>query len=85
MPGCGGMTLRNKCIHVSNEYELGRKEVSLQRFKYVRYDIYGGQEGKKDTIGYFPSTSLWLHEGLHWKHMTLCSSCPCGSIEGRVF
>jgi hypothetical protein len=41
------MTLLRKCIHVSDEYELGRKEVSLQRFKYVTYDIDGGQERKK--------------------------------------
>jgi hypothetical protein len=31
-----------KCIHVSDEYELGRKEVPLQSFKYVAYDIDGG-------------------------------------------
>jgi hypothetical protein len=41
------MPLLRKCIHVSDEYEFGRKEVSLQRFKYVTYDIDGGQEGKK--------------------------------------
>jgi hypothetical protein len=40
------MTLLSKCIHVSDEYELGRKEVSLQIFKYVTYDIDGGQERK---------------------------------------
>jgi dTDP-D-glucose 4,6-dehydratase len=40
------MTLLRKCIHVSNEYELGRKDVSLQSFKYVTYDIGGGQERK---------------------------------------
>jgi DNA polymerase II large subunit len=45
-PRCGGMTLLRKCIHVSDEYELGRKEVTLQRFKYVTYDIDGGQERK---------------------------------------
>jgi hypothetical protein len=28
-------------------YELGRKEVTLQRFKYVTYDNDGGQERKK--------------------------------------
>jgi hypothetical protein len=41
------MTLLSKCIHVSDEHELGRKEVSLQSFKYVTYDIDGGQERKK--------------------------------------
>jgi hypothetical protein len=46
-PRCGGMKLLRKCIHVSNEYELGRKEVALQIFKYVAYDIDGGQERKK--------------------------------------
>jgi hypothetical protein len=40
------MTLLRKCIHVRNEYELGRKEISLQRLKYVAYDIDGGQENK---------------------------------------
>jgi hypothetical protein len=38
---CGGMTLLSKCIHVRNEYELGRKEVFMQKFKYVTYDIDG--------------------------------------------
>jgi hypothetical protein len=37
------MKLLGKCIHVSDEYELGRKEVALQIFKYVTYDIDGGQ------------------------------------------
>jgi len=41
------MALLRKCIHVSEEYELGRKEVDLQRFKYVTYDIEGGHERKK--------------------------------------
>jgi hypothetical protein len=46
-PSCGGMELLSKCIHVNDEYELGRKEVSLQIFKYVTYDIDGGKERKK--------------------------------------
>jgi hypothetical protein len=41
------MTLLRKCIHVSDEYELGRKEVVLKSFKYVTYDIDGGQKRKK--------------------------------------
>jgi hypothetical protein len=40
------MELLSKCIHVSNEYELGRKEVDLQSFKYVAYDIDEGWERK---------------------------------------
>jgi dTDP-D-glucose 4,6-dehydratase len=40
------MELLSKCIHVSDEYELGRKEVLLQSFKYVAYDIDGGKETK---------------------------------------
>jgi hypothetical protein len=40
------MELLNKGIHLSDEYELGRKDVSLQIFKYVAYDIDGGQERK---------------------------------------
>jgi hypothetical protein len=40
------MKLLRKCIHVSDEYELGRKEVTLQRFKYVACDIDGGEERK---------------------------------------
>jgi hypothetical protein len=45
-PNCGGMALLKKCIHVSDEYEFWRKEVSFQSFKYVTYDIDGGQERK---------------------------------------
>jgi hypothetical protein len=41
------MSLIRKYIHVRDEYELRRKEVSLQRFKYVSYDIDGGQEKKR--------------------------------------
>jgi hypothetical protein len=41
------MTLLSKCIHVIYGYELGRKDVSLQRFKYVAYYIDGGKERKK--------------------------------------
>jgi hypothetical protein len=40
------MALIIKCIHVSDEYEMGRKEASLQIFKYVIYDIDGGHERK---------------------------------------
>jgi hypothetical protein len=40
------MELLRKCMHVSDEYELGRKEVDLQSFKYVMYDIEGGHERK---------------------------------------
>jgi hypothetical protein len=36
-----------QCIHVSDEYELGRKEAYLKRFKYVMYDIEVGNERKK--------------------------------------
>jgi hypothetical protein len=35
------MKLLIKCIHVRVDYELGRKEVALKRFKYVTYDIDG--------------------------------------------
>jgi hypothetical protein len=41
------MKLFIKFIHVGDGYELGRKEVTLHRFKYVTYDIDGGQERKK--------------------------------------
>jgi rRNA maturation protein Nop10 len=41
-PRCGGNTLLSMCILVSDEYEFGRKEVSLEIFKYVSYDIDGG-------------------------------------------
>jgi hypothetical protein len=40
------MKLLRKYIHVSNEYELVKKEVSLQIFKYVAYDIDVEQERK---------------------------------------
>ena len=52
------MTLLRKCIHVRDEYELGRKEVSLPSFKYVTHNIDRGQEIKKYTIGDFPSMSM---------------------------
>ena len=50
MPRCSRITLLSKCIYVSDEYELGRKEVSLQRFKYVTYDIDGGHERRKTQL-----------------------------------
>jgi hypothetical protein len=40
------MELLRKCIHVSDEYELGREEVSLKIFNYVAYDIDRGNERK---------------------------------------
>jgi hypothetical protein len=46
-PRFGGMELLRKSIHLSDEYELGRKEVSLKRFKYAAYDIDGGKKRKK--------------------------------------
>ena len=46
-PRCGGMAFLDKCIHVTDENELGRHEVNLQSFKYVTYDIGGGNERKK--------------------------------------
>ena len=45
--GCGGMTFLNKCIHVTDEHECGRHEVNLQSFKYVTFDIGGGNEREK--------------------------------------
>ena len=33
--------------YVTDEHELGRHEVNLQSFKYVMYDIDGGNERKK--------------------------------------
>ena len=44
---CRGMEFLDKCIHVTNEHELGRHEVNLQSLKYVMYDIDGGNEIKK--------------------------------------
>jgi len=41
------MELLSKCIHVSDEYELGRKKISLKIFKYVAYDIDERKERKK--------------------------------------
>jgi hypothetical protein len=37
------MILLSKCIHVSNEYEFGRKDVILESFQYVTYE---GRERK---------------------------------------
>ena len=36
----------DKCIHFTDEHDLGRHEVNLQSFKYVMYDISGGNERK---------------------------------------
>ena len=44
---CGGMEFLDKFIHVIDEHELGRHEVNLYSFKYVTYDITGGNERKK--------------------------------------
>jgi hypothetical protein len=41
------MELLNKCMHVSDKYEFGRKEVDKQSFKYVMYDLGGGHKRKK--------------------------------------
>ena len=46
-PRCGGMAFLDKCIHVTDEHELGRHEVNLHSFKYVTYDIGGGNEETK--------------------------------------
>ena len=46
-PRCGGMEFSDKCIHVTDEHELGRHEVNLKSFKSVMYDIDGGNERKK--------------------------------------
>ena len=43
----GGMAFLDKCIHVTDDHELGRHEVNLWSFKYVTYDIGGGNERKK--------------------------------------
>ena len=51
------MALLIKCIHVSDEYELGRKEASLQTFKYVAYDIDGGRERKKIQL---VTSQVWV-------------------------
>jgi hypothetical protein len=38
---CGGMALLSKCVHLSDVYELGRKDVDMKSFKYVTYNIGG--------------------------------------------
>jgi hypothetical protein len=45
-PRCGGMELLRNCIHVSDNYEFGRKVVDLKIFTYVTYDIDKGHERK---------------------------------------
>ena len=56
-PKCSGMKLLRKCIHVSDEHELGRKLVSLKNLKYVAYDIDGGQERKNIQL---VTSQVWL-------------------------
>jgi len=51
------MELLRKCIHESDEYEVGRKEVSLKIFKYVIYDIDKGQERKNIEL---VTSKVWV-------------------------
>ena len=46
-PRCVGMSLLSKCVHVSDDHELGQMEVNSQRFQYVMYDFEGGKSGRK--------------------------------------
>jgi hypothetical protein len=41
MPHVWWNDITKKVHPIRNEYELGRKEVFLQKFKYVAYDIDG--------------------------------------------
>ena len=41
------MEFFDKCIHVTDEHELGIHEMNLQSFNNVTYDISGGNERKK--------------------------------------
>ena len=49
-PRCGGMAFLDKCIHVTNEHELGRHEVNLQSFNMSRMISVEGMKGKKDNL-----------------------------------
>ena len=40
-------SLLSKCVHVSNDHELGWMEVNSQRFEYITYDFEGGKLGRK--------------------------------------
>jgi dTDP-D-glucose 4,6-dehydratase len=44
------MTVLRKYMYVNDEYELGRKVVTLKSFQYVTYDIDGGQEIKNKRL-----------------------------------
>ena len=46
-PWCGGMALLRKCVHVSDDHELGWMEVNSQRFDYITYHFEGGKSGRK--------------------------------------
>ena len=41
------MSLLSKCVHVSDDHELGQMEVNLPRFEYITYDFEGGKLGRK--------------------------------------
>ena len=42
-PRCVGFTLLSKCVHVSDDHELGQMEINSQRFEYITYDLEGGK------------------------------------------
>jgi hypothetical protein len=58
---CGGMELPSKCMHVSNVYELGKREVDMQIFKFVTYDIEEGNERTNIHLVMFQVSNVYLN------------------------
>ena len=81
-PRCGGMSFLDKCIHATDEHELGRHEVNLQSFKYVTYDIDGGNERKKIQLVTSHISNKFLNAIVEmWTRKLSCFCHPCSSGE----
>ena len=74
-PRCGGMAFLDKCIHVTDEHELGRHEVNLHSFKYVTYDIGRGNERKKIQLVTSQVSNKFLNSIFSYWYLLLLHIC----------
>ena len=68
------MEFLDKCMHVTDEHELGRHEVNLESFKYVMYDIDGGNERKKIQLVTSQVSNEFLNS-IFFLHLFLLHIC----------
>jgi len=54
-PWCNVFALLIHCIQKSEDREFFRMVVDVESFKYVSYELDGGKERKKCSIGEIPS------------------------------